>query len=99
MRDDGDAQYEELAQSSRFAFLAKDPFVDHAALNAQPSPLQDGQDVQVIILGAGFGGLLMAARLVEAGISPEGIRIVDVAGGFGGTWYWVWLRRDLLAAI
>ncbi|KAG6359175.1 hypothetical protein INS49_012695 [Diaporthe citri] len=50
--------------------------------------LEDGQQVQVIILGAGFGGILFAARLVEAGIKPEDIRIVDVAGGFGGTWYW-----------
>lgn len=87
-RSDGQSQYEELAQSDRLSSLAQDHFVDHEALNQLPSPLQDGQEVQVIMLGAGFGALLFAARLIEAGISPEVIRLVDVAGGFGGTWYW-----------
>lgn len=89
LRADGQAQYEELAKSTRLASLAKDPFADHEALNQQPPPLRNGQEVQVVILGAGFGGLLFAARLIEAGINPDGIRIVDAAGGFGGTWYWV----------
>lgn len=89
-RVDGLAQNEELEESESFKLssLADDPFVDHDALNAQQQPLEDGQQVQVIILGAGFGGILFAARLVEAGIKPEDIRIVDTAGGFGGTWYW-----------
>lgn len=87
-RSDGLAQNVELEDSDKLAYLAEDPFVDHEALNAQPPSLEDGQEVQVIILGAGFGGLLCAARLIEAGIAPEGIRIVDFAGGFGGTWYW-----------
>lgn len=87
-RVDGLAQNEELEESESFSSLADDPFVDHDALNAQPQPLEDGQQVQVIILGAGFGGILFAARLVEAGVKPKDIRLVDVAGGFGGTWYW-----------
>lgn len=87
-RADALYQYEELEGSKSLSYLADDPFVDHDALNAQKPPLEDGQQVQVIILGAGFGGILFAARLVEAGIKPEDIRIVDVAGGFGGTWYW-----------
>lgn len=89
-RVDGLAQNEELeeSESSKLSSLADDPFVDHDALNARQQPLEDGQQVQVIILGAGFGGILFAARLVEAGIKPEDIRIVDTAGGFGGTWYW-----------
>lgn len=87
-RPDGLAQNVELEDSDKFAYLAEDPFVDHDALNAAPPAIEDGQEVQVIILGAGFGGLLFAARLIEAGIAAEGIRIVDIAGGFGGTWYW-----------
>lgn len=87
-RVDGLAQNEELEESESFSSLADDPFVDHEALNAQQQALEDGQQVQVIILGAGLGGILFAARLVEAGVKPEDIRIVDVAGGFGGTWYW-----------
>lgn len=87
-RVDGLAQNEELEESESFSSLADDPFVDHEALNSQQQALEDGQQVQVIILGAGLGGILFAARLVEAGVKPEDIRIVDVAGGFGGTWYW-----------
>jgi len=87
-RVDGVAQNQELEESEYFSSLADDPFVDHDALNAQQQALEDGQQVQVIILGAGFGGILFAARLVEAGVKPEDIRLVDVAGGFGGTWYW-----------
>lgn len=82
------AQNVELEESESFSSLADDPFVDHDALNAQQQALEDGQQVQVIILGAGFAGILFAARLVEAGVKPEDIRLVDVAGGFGGTWYW-----------
>lgn len=87
-RVDGLAQNVELEESESLSSLADDPFVDHDALNAQQQALEDGQQVQVIILGAGFGGILFAARIVEAGVKPEDIRIVDVAGGFGGTWYW-----------
>lgn len=87
-REDGLTQNVELEESEAFSSLADDPFVDHDALNAQQQVLKDNQQVQVIILGAGFGGILFAARLVEAGIKPEDIRLVDVAGGFGGTWYW-----------
>lgn len=78
-RSDGVEQYVELEESTRFAYLAEDPFVDHESMNAQPSPLQDGQEVKVIILGAGFAGLLFAARLIEAGTSPDDIRLVDIA--------------------
>jgi cyclohexanone monooxygenase len=47
-------------------------------------PLFD--DVEVAIIGGGFGGLLMGARLREAGF--EDIRVIEKAGDFGGTWYW-----------
>ncbi|TZG29424.1 flavin-containing monooxygenase [Sphingomonas montanisoli] len=43
-------------------------------------------EVEVLIVGAGFGGLLTAARLKEAGITD--VRILDLASDFGGTWYW-----------
>lgn len=47
-------------------------------------PLDD--EVDIIIIGGGFSGLLMGARLRDAGF--ERIRMVDKAGDFGGTWYW-----------
>ncbi|RAH41709.1 flavin-containing monooxygenase [Aspergillus brunneoviolaceus CBS 621.78] len=44
---------------------------------------------KVVILGAGFGGLLFAVRLLQTGcFRPEEIVLVDVAASFGGTWYW-----------
>src|SRR6476620_1280930 len=42
--------------------------------------------VDVVIVGGGFGGLLAAARLREAGVKD--IRIIEKGGDFGGTWYW-----------
>ncbi len=42
-----------------------------------------------LILGAGFGGLLCAVHLIQQGVATaEEIRLLDAAGGFGGTWYW-----------
>ena len=47
-------------------------------------PVDD--EVDVLVVGGGFGGLLTAARLREAGI--ERIRIVEAGSDVGGTWYW-----------
>lgn len=41
-------------------------------------------DVDVVIVGGGYGGELVAARLVDAGITN--FRIIEKAGDFGGTW-------------
>src|SRR5690242_11929494 len=90
-RADGLSQFVRLkeAGSERFRALAEDPWADHAALNAKP-PVQDGAKHKFLILGAGYGGLLFAVRLLEAGLarSPDDILLVDAAGGFGGTWWW-----------
>ena len=47
-------------------------------------PIKD--EVEVLIIGGGFGGLLTGAHLRDAGV--EDIRVIDKAGDFGGTWYW-----------
>lgn len=44
------------------------------------------QDRDVLIVGGGFGGLLAATRMIDAGVSD--LTIVDKAGDFGGVWYW-----------
>ncbi|CAK5268143.1 unnamed protein product [Mycena citricolor] len=88
LRPDGTSQFIELSKSSKYKHLETDPWVDHAALNAATHVLSDGDDVKFLILGAGFGGLILAARLIEAGFAASDIRLVDAAGGFGGTWYW-----------
>ena len=78
LRGDGVAQYVEA--DAEFASFADDPYTP-----LEPrKPLHD--EVDFAIIGAGFGGLLMAARLREIGI--ERIRVIDRAGDFGGTWYW-----------
>ncbi|OLN96259.1 Pentalenolactone D synthase [Colletotrichum chlorophyti] len=87
-RSDGNAQYLELEFTERFRKLGEDPWVDHEKLNAQPPNLRDGDEIKFVVLGAGYGGLLFAIRFIQAGFKPEDIRLVDVAGGFGGTWYW-----------
>src|SRR6185369_6296568 len=47
-------------------------------------PITD--EVDVVIVGGGMAGVLAGARLREAGV--ERIRVIDQAGGIGGTWYW-----------
>ena len=47
-------------------------------------PLTD--EVDVVLIGGGFGGLLAGARLRQLGV--ESIRIIEKGGDFGGTWYW-----------
>ena len=85
---------EELARTdSRFARMAEDPFregrglgTDSAAPPAARPLLRD--HVEVLVIGAGFGGLCAGARLREAGLPASDIRMIDKAGGVGGTWYW-----------
>jgi cyclohexanone monooxygenase len=43
------------------------------------------KEVDVVIVGAGFGGMYMLHRLRGLGLSAI---VFDVAGGVGGTWYW-----------
>ncbi len=44
------------------------------------------EDLDVLILGAGFGGILAGYHLGKMGITN--VRNVDTAGDFGGVWYW-----------
>ena len=53
------------------AFVPREPVTDEA---------------DVLVVGAGLGGLVSAARLREAGLRR--IRLVDLAGDVGGVWYW-----------
>jgi cation diffusion facilitator CzcD-associated flavoprotein CzcO len=42
-------------------------------------------DVDVVVVGAGFGGLTMLYRLREQGFSMQGVEMGD---SVGGTWFW-----------
>ncbi|KAJ7064287.1 hypothetical protein C8F01DRAFT_1209399 [Mycena amicta] len=88
LRDDGLDQFVRLSNSQQYKRLQDDPWADHVALNAAVSPLTDNAHTKFLILGAGYGGLLFAVRLIQAGFTAADIRLVDDAGGFGGTWYW-----------
>ena len=79
LRSDGNDQYQEVAGD--FSHYIDDPYVEPGFTRA---PLHD--EVEVLIIGGGFGGLLAGARLREAGIKD--IRIIEKGGDFGGTWYW-----------
>ena len=79
LRPDGNDQYLEVAAD--FRHYIDDPYVEPGFTRA---PLTD--EVDVVIVGGGFGGLLAAARLREAGV--QDIRIIEKGGDFGGTWYW-----------
>lgn len=91
-RTDGLAQFVTLRESSsdRLRSLAQDPWAhQHPSKVAEP-PLENSASYKFLILGAGYGGLLFAVRLIQAGLAdgPHDIRLIDTAGGFGGTWYW-----------
>jgi cyclohexanone monooxygenase len=78
-RPEGFAQYIEIAGdfADFLDFEPYDPIPDRA-------PLAD--EIDVVVLGGGFAGLIAAGRLKQAGV--EKIRIIDRGGDFGGTWYW-----------
>ncbi|KAK7061129.1 hypothetical protein VNI00_000865 [Paramarasmius palmivorus] len=74
-------QFVELRESKEYSHLGEDIWVDHAALNAKKTPLEDGASIKALVLGAGYGGLYFAVRLIGAGFKPEDIRLIDSAGG------------------
>src|SRR4051795_54865 len=79
IRPDGNEQYVEV--KAEFSNYVDDPYVEPGFTR---EPLFD--EVEVVVIGGGFGGLLMGARLREAGF--QRIRLIEKAGDVGGTWYW-----------
>ena len=79
LRDDANEQYIEM--SGEYADFIDDPYSEPGFSR---EPLE--RDVNVVLIGGGFGGLQAGARLREVGV--EDICIVEKGGDFGGTWYW-----------
>jgi cyclohexanone monooxygenase len=79
LRSDGNEQYIEV--KGKFAHFLDDPYAKPGFTRA---PKTD--EVEVAVIGGGFGGLLAGARLRQAGV--ESLRMLDPASDFGGTWYW-----------
>jgi len=76
----GRAEIRDLRADEHFAHYRDDPFTPVVARE----PVVD--DVDVVIVGGVIAGILAGVNLRKAGI--ERIRIIDQAGGIGGTWYW-----------
>ncbi|MGY0499562.1 flavin-containing monooxygenase [Nocardia sp. FBN12] len=79
VRTEGQDQY--LVTDDEFTeFYEGDPYT--AVVPREPITAEIG----IAILGGGWAGLLAAARLTEAGVTD--FRIIELAGDFGGAWYW-----------
>jgi cation diffusion facilitator CzcD-associated flavoprotein CzcO len=76
----GRADIRDLRTDEHFARYRDDPFTPLT----ERDPVTD--TVDVVIVGGGIAGILAGAQLRKAGV--ERIRIIDQAGGIGGTWYW-----------
>jgi cation diffusion facilitator CzcD-associated flavoprotein CzcO len=74
------ADIRDLRTDEHFARYRADPFRPFIERDAV------ADDVDVVIVGGGIAGILAGASLRKAGV--ERIRIIDQAGGIGGTWYW-----------
>ncbi len=79
LRASGTDQY--VFAEGRFAQFDADP---HAGEPVERPALDEETDV--LVIGAGLGGLQAAITLTKHGVTD--IRIIDIAGDFGGAWYW-----------
>ncbi len=79
LREDANDQYNEI--KGEFSNFIEDPYI---TVDIDREPFTD--EVEVAIVGGGFGGLIAGARLSELGFKD--IRIIEKGGDFGGTWYW-----------
>src|SRR5678810_954965 len=52
---------------------------------ADTGPVEEVEQFDVIIIGAGVTGLYALYRLRGRGLS---VRVFEAGGGVGGTWYW-----------
>lgn len=93
LRPDGLSQFQNVQQSDSFRLrrFAQDIWLGHDKLDSESLAkpiLNNGEKVKFLITGAGIGGIVSAVRLILAGFSADQIRLVETAGGVGGTWYW-----------
>ena len=79
IRTDGMRQWRGLDEVDEA--LDRDPWADPDAVRA---PVEE--EVTVVVVGGGFGGMFTAIDLGRQGIRD--IRIVEKGADFGGTWYW-----------
>jgi cation diffusion facilitator CzcD-associated flavoprotein CzcO len=76
----GRAAIRDLTGDNLFTAYREDPFTPFA----HREPLVE--EIDVAVVGAGIAGIVAGANLRKVGVGR--IRVIDQAGGFGGTWYW-----------
>ena len=77
---EGRAVIRDLTGDDEFSRYRDDPFVPFV----ERDPLVE--DIDAAIIGAGIAGICAGVELRRAGL--DRIRMIDEAGGIGGTWYW-----------
>lgn len=77
-RNQGVEQY--ITLDGPFSHFLKDPWVEPGFTR---DPIEE--NVDVVIIGGGYGAQVVAVELIKAGINS--FRIIEKAGDFGGTWY------------
>ncbi|OAL32581.1 hypothetical protein AYO20_07891 [Fonsecaea nubica] len=87
-RSDGNAQFIDLATSDVYRNFSEDIWAREVTDDPGVNSVTDGSRCEILILGAGYGGLLVAARLIQSGVDVNDIRMVDAAGGYGGVWWY-----------
>jgi cation diffusion facilitator CzcD-associated flavoprotein CzcO len=77
-RTDGVRQYSAL--EGKFDAYATDPNAPTVSRDAVT------EELDVVIVGGGMSGLVAAVQLRSAAVNN--FRVIDIAGDFGGGWYW-----------
>ena len=79
IRSDGNEQY--IEATGVFEYLAMD---NNRGEHLDRDP--QSREVDVVVVGGGFGGLIAGAGLKKAGI--DDVVLIEKGADFGGTWYW-----------
>src|ERR1700730_4846673 len=79
IRPEGIEQY--VRAVGKFAHYLHDPYVKTPLVR---DPQKD--EVDAVIVGGGFAGLLSGACLRQAGVTN--FRVIETGADFGGVWYW-----------
>lgn len=95
LRQDGQSQFADLHTHEKFRGFQADPWTDIDPPRCGPLPPKDQERNEILIIGTGYAGLLFAVRLLQEGFKLEDIRMVDSAGGFGGTWCKCFTLKEL----
>lgn len=80
-------QYKLVEEGGEYAHYLIDPWVEPGF---KREPVKE--EVEVMIVGGGYGAQLVAVKLIEAGITN--IRLIEKAGGFGGTCEYLMITFD-----